>query len=69
MPYGYEIEYDVSLAKIGEGVGRNRYGAFATKGDAERWLADQGWMTGKRPEVKRSVVPEHGHLATWNRKD
>jgi len=69
MPYGYIVEYDVFLAAIGEGVARNHYGSFATKADAERWLADQGGMVGKNPEIKRSIVPENGCFATWNSKE
>ena len=26
-------------------------------------------MVGKNPEIKRSIVPEHGCFATWNSKE
>lgn len=67
MPYGYLIEYDVSLAAIGEGIARNYYGAFATKADAERWLSDQGGMAGKNPKIRRQNSPGNAAFATWNK--
>lgn len=68
MKKAHTVEFDVSLAAVGQDKGRNCFGAFASAMDARNWIADQGGMAEKNVVVKCSWVADDVPLTTWPRR-